>query len=80
MAATEVAVGRFWTLFQRGQEREVEDGWPLDGQVGGLRSFHDAINVAGGLPEEIREVGTIAHQATRVRELGEDADRRQAKL
>ena len=39
-------------------DRQIELGWQLDRQVGGLGALQDAVHIAGGAPEQV--AGTLA--------------------
>src|SRR5262245_55723076 len=56
---------------------QLELGWRLYRQVGGLLAFEDTIDVAGRLPVQIGETGSIGNQAAGGDEGAFEVDRRE---
>src|SRR5438067_7718350 len=41
---------------------QLELGWSLDGQIGGVYALKDAADITRSLPEERQKIRTIGHQ------------------
>src|SRR2546425_249737 len=52
----------------------------LDGQVAGFRALENLVDVHGGTPEQVREIGTVRHQAPGFHDQAELAHDRQPML
>src|SRR5258705_8741339 len=57
---------------------ELEPARALDRQIGRARALHNAVDVPGRLPKQLRQIRPIAEQAAGFGKLGLDARRRQA--